>query len=298
MTVSCNVTAIVLNYRSAADTKRLLSELEEHPIDVIAVDNSSNSELSKWCGERGIDYHETGENCGYAGGNNAGIRAVRDETDYFLVLNPDTSIVDETFVGTLVETMERHPNIGALSPTIVSADGEEIYNLTSTFSKIIRVCSLIPPLSECDKPHVRTVDYLPGCAMLLRAEVVDEVGFLEEQFFLYFEEVEYCTRIRQHGYDVAITSATRIQHDDRDGSLLLDCPYQVYYNTRNRFLFAKLRFDGVAQAVVLILVLILALSSAFRAVRDGHAELTYPHALGVFDGLIGRYGRQRYLTNK
>lgn len=298
MSVSRNVTAIVLNYESSEETKGLLLDLQDQPLKAIVVDNSSNVALSRWCEERGIEYANTGENLGYAGGNNVGIEAASHQTDYFLILNPDTTIIDESCVKNMVDTMERHPELGLVSPTVVSESGQELYGLSSRFTRILREFSLVPPLPRYDDATVRPADFLPGSAMMIRAEVFNEVGLLDDRFFLYFEEIEFCFRVRQHGYKVAVISDARIVHDDPEGSLLLDRPYQVYYNTRNRFLFANLRFDGVARGVVMMLSLALALISASRVVKNGRAALVYPQALGVLDGLLGRHGRRRYPINE
>ena len=207
----CTTAIIIVNYNSVEDIKRLYDDyIKNIGEDFIVVDNNSSPDLKGWCDTVDVKYIDTGANMGYAGGNNRGINNKIDSYDYFWILNPDTNIIDLDVLDSLITTMGKYSNLGIVVPTIVDQNREQ-YNLPSRFEDILRKVNILPKLPENNSDLIYT-DHVPGSAILLRKDMIREIGLLDERFFLYVEETEYCYRARQHGYHVAIHRRSQIMH--------------------------------------------------------------------------------------
>jgi GT2 family glycosyltransferase len=177
------------------------------------------------------------ENYGYAGNNNIGIKAAVDQgADWVFVLNEDT-ILDNECLSLLVEAGERDKKIGILGPmvyhhdepdVIQSAGGElgphwEAYHLEQDE----------PDTGQHTHPH--EVRWISGCGIFVRREVIQQVGMIDERYFYYWEETEWCLRAGSNGWKVVHIPAARLWHKgvQRDNQ---PKPSVTYYATRNRLL--------------------------------------------------------------
>jgi GT2 family glycosyltransferase len=171
------------------------------------------------------------ENVGFARANNQMLR--RFATDYFLLLNPDAMLVAGA-VERMLEFMDRHPYAGACSPDIIGEDGAAQWFPTRfpTLWSEIAYCAtfLLPPLSWILSPWRRRrlerarrklngngrratgVDVLSGACLMIRRDVIETVGTLEESFFLFSEEADFCRRMRLAGWDRYWISGARVVH--------------------------------------------------------------------------------------
>lgn len=289
------VTALILNYDYEDETRELASRLTNFPLQTVIIDNSQNEDLRQWTSARGISYVPTEGNIGYAGGNNRGIEMFLEDTDYFLILNPDISSITKDSINTLVDTLEQHPEVGILSPKLRMNDGNHLSN-SSTLWSILRRLRVIPktPTSSGD---LRFCDFAQGGAMLIRSSVIESIGYFEESFFLYGEEIEYSLRARQNGFLVAVHDGVVVDHTNPTQLVSENIDYKVYYETRNRFLIGRLRFSGVNLVVYVLLTFLSIANESVRYARSGENEMVVPQLVGVWDGILGHFGRRRYLTN-
>jgi N-acetylglucosaminyl-diphospho-decaprenol L-rhamnosyltransferase len=162
-------------------------------------------------------------NLGYTGGNNLGLRESRGR--YVLLLNPDTEVLG-TALSTMVSFMDAHPAVGVLGPQLVWPDGSvqssrrrfpSLYTglIDSTFlekwfpqhPELIRFKVLDLP---DDVPH--EVDWVVGACLLVRREVVQQVGELDDGFFMYSEELDWQKRIKDAGWQVVYLPAVQVVH--------------------------------------------------------------------------------------
>jgi GT2 family glycosyltransferase len=163
------------------------------------------------------------QNLGYAGGNNAGVATAQGR--YLLLLNPDTVVMPEA-LSRLVHYMELHPGVGAVGPQLIWPDGSiqpsrrRFPTLGSLFWEstllgqwfphnryVAHYCMLdLPP----DQPQ--RVDWVVGAALLIRREAWQAVGPLDEAFFMYFEETDWCRRCVQAGWEIHYLPDVRIIH--------------------------------------------------------------------------------------
>jgi GT2 family glycosyltransferase len=239
------VSIIVLNYNGREDTLACLRSLEHvmYPnVNVIVVDNASSDGSADAIREAHpqMKLIETGANLGFTGGNNVGIHYALDHgADYIMLLNNDT-IVAPDMLNLMVEVMESDPQIGVTGPMIYYYSAPEtIWSAGGQIDWKRGTTSMIG-VNEEDKSQYgltpRSVDFVTGCALLVRREVWEKVGLLDDQFFMYYEETEWCVRASRAGYKIYHVPQAMLWHkislQEREAS-----PRTYYYMTRNRLLF-------------------------------------------------------------
>jgi len=236
------VAAIVLNYKAVEDTKNCVLSLQRsgYPnLEIVLVDNASQDgsvdELTRAFPH--LPLLVQAKNLGYAGGNNAGIRyALQRETDYVLIANDDV-VVQGDFLGPLVSLMERDHGVGVVAPKVLRATPpHEVFAAVGEFSRWR--CTSLDRGRNKDLYNSDTVecevDYVPGVLLLVRREVFETLGLLDERFFMYFEDVEFSRRVNTR-YRMMYTARSVALHKGgagrgwRNYSVLY-----LYYHTRNR----------------------------------------------------------------
>ncbi|HOI40366.1 MAG TPA: glycosyltransferase family 2 protein [Methanobacterium sp.] len=183
------------------------------------------------------------ENRGFPGGNNVGIRFAFEffDPDYILLLNNDT-VVDENFLGELVKNGESREDVGILGPKIYFYDEPETIwsagcKISWKLSRGIQIGCNEPDHGQYNKQ--REVDYVSGSAFLIKTEVIQKIGLMDEKYFLYFEETDWTLRATQVSYKSLYVPNALIWHKvSRSGGGITN-PIGLYYITRNRWIFMK-----------------------------------------------------------
>ena len=248
------VTIIVLNWNGLNDTVQCLESLSrlDHPFyEIVVVDNDSTDGSVPAIRARYPDVViiETGENLGYTGGNNVGIRyALGRGADYVLLLNNDT-VVDPAFLHILVDAAETESAVGIAGPTIYYYERPDVIWSVGGAIDWRRGSTRMMGLDERDEGQFgqvpRTVDFVTGCALLVKRAVLAQVGLLDERFFTYYEETEWCMRVARAGFKILHVPQAKIWH--KISPIAREASSQVhYYMTRNRLLFLKLARAGIA----------------------------------------------------
>jgi GT2 family glycosyltransferase len=246
--VQPSVAIIVLTYNGVADTLACLASLRslEYPrarVQVVVVDNASADATVAEVRARfpEVALIENGANLGFAAGNNVGLRyALAHGFDYALLLNNDTEVAPDSLVR-MVEQAERDPAIGVVGPTIYYYDAPELIWSAGGRIDWRRGTSLMDGTGVSDTGQYsapRSVDFVTGCALLVKREALKRAGLLDERFFMYYEETEWSVRVRRAGFTICHTPQAKIWHkiplDAR-----FDKEYLAYYMTRNRLLFLR-----------------------------------------------------------
>lgn len=193
--------------------------------EVIVSDNGSTDGSIEFIRKNFPQVHliENGRNLRFAKGNNVGIRASRGE--YVLILNPDT-ILHDGALDKMVDFADKHPEAGALGCRVVNLDGsyqEHVRPLPTIRSEWMSAFHLgtLTRFSEWFNPGVyagwngdgeRTVGWLAGCFVVVRAELLKSLGGFDEQFFYYYEDTDLCRRVWESGYSVLYTPDIAITH--------------------------------------------------------------------------------------
>lgn len=176
------------------------------------------------------------ENLGYAGNNNIGIQAAIEQgAEWILVLNDDT-VLEPSCLSSLIEVAESEPKIGILGPLVYHFDEPQIIQ---TAGGSLGRYWMIGHLGQDERDRgqfntVRDVDWISGCAILVRRELVEEIGMLDADYFLYWEEVEWCVRARKMGWRICHVPQAKLWHKGvKQYSNYQPKPYVTYYVTRN-----------------------------------------------------------------
>jgi hypothetical protein len=258
---------------------------------VVVVDNGSDDGSQEAIRERftSVTLLENGENLGFAGGNNVGISfALQRGADYVLLLNNDT-VVDPRCLTLLVDAADGNERIGIVGPTIYyfdepglvwSAGGRMDWRRGRPY--------LSPPSRDEDE-----VDYVTGCAMLVKSEVIRRIGLLDERFFMYFEEVDWCIRAKRVGFEVVHVPEAKVWHKISLEKQFAS-PRISYYMTRNRLLFLKKAGAGpIAWLYTLFLdYLRTILSWSIRPKYRGKRAQRDAMIRAISDFWRGRFGRR------
>jgi GT2 family glycosyltransferase len=246
-----SVHIVVLNWNGKSDTLECLTSLQSVSYPnrmIVVVDNGSTdgSEEAIKTAFPDVTFIQTGENLGYAEGNNVGIRhAMESGADFVFILNNDT-ITDSNVVTALVAEAEKNPNAAILGPKIYFYDRPDIINSAGGHLDYLTLARGHIGYGVRDDgttyASVAAVEWITGCAMLLRLSVLREVGFFDPDFFLICEELDLCTRIRKRGFEILFVPEAKLWHKVSaafDGNFsALYC----YYFFRNSLLYVWKNF--------------------------------------------------------
>lgn len=294
---------IVLNWQNVNDTLACLRSL--HKLDypnytVLVVDNASHNGSVETIRSifPEVTIIELPNNLGYAGGNNRGIaHALSDGADYIWLLNDDV-VVDKNSVTALVAVAQANPTVGFLGPKVyIQENPRRILTAGILLDEQFHAQHRgIGELDEGQYDEITAVDSLSGCALLASRKMIEDVGLLDEDYFAYREEVDWCYRAKQAGYKILLAPQAHVWHPDtrtRD----VDSPLVTYYMARNRLLFAKKHRLGhkyIARCLALYLIRI-----ANWTVRPKwrHKKREQRDALlrAVTDFGRGRFGRAEWI---
>ena len=247
------ITGIILNWNGAQDTLACLESLTDvsYPhFAILVVDNGSTDDSVKVIQTAfpDIELVETGENLGFAGGNNVGLRhALAMNTDYALLLNNDT-VVDPDFIEQLVTVVQENDRIGVVGPTIYYHSHPNTIWSAGGAIDWRRGWTWMVGLDEKDKGQFgttpRPVDFVTGCALMISRRALESAGLLDERFFMYYEETEWCVRVARAGFEIRHVPTARIWHKIAPQAQAVS-PFVHYYMTRNRLLFLKATNAGL-----------------------------------------------------
>lgn len=232
VSLSMDVSVIILNYK----TKELLRQCIEHvrrtnpaiQYEIIIVDNASKDGSVQMSQSTYPDVrvYEMERNGGFAAGMNFGMRHARG--NYVLLINPDVQLEPDT-MHTLWSFLQREPFVAVVGPKLINRDG-------STQLSCFRFPSLLVPLyrrsplgrlwfareklrryllSTWDHLENRPVDWILGACMMVRRSALERVGMMDERFFLYFEDTDWCRRFWRHGYRVYYLADAHVLHHHR-----------------------------------------------------------------------------------
>ena len=244
MTTPPLVYIIVLNWNGWQDTIECIEsclKLTYPRYRIVIVDNGSADGSVLKLQERfpGIDILQAGKNLGFAGGNNVGIRhALEQGADYVWLLNNDT-IVDPTALAELVNAAKVSDAVGIVGSKIYFFSKPDVIWFAGGFIRYSRGTSVHRGQLERDEGQyneISEVDYITGCSLLIKHEVVAKVGLMDERFFLLFEEADWNQRAKEQGYKILYVPLSKVWHKV-SVSIGADSPAYYYYLIRNSLLF-------------------------------------------------------------
>jgi GT2 family glycosyltransferase len=232
-----------------------LKRIEYSNYHILVVDNGSTdgSVVGIKAAFPDIRLLETHENLGFAGGNNRGIKlALEDGADYVLLLNNDTE-VDSNFLSELVKAAESSQGVGIVGSKIYYySEPKQLWFAGGRINFYTGDTHHIGEreLDEGKYDRIGDTGYVSGCSMLIKRKVLEDIGTLDETFFLYYEDSDFCARARRHGYRIVYAPASVVWHKvSSTAGKVKDL--QLFYGTRNMLIFEK-RNAGLQHLVVFL----------------------------------------------
>ena len=206
MTVKASVDAVIVSFRSARTLRESVGPLAAVPgAHVVVVDNASDDDSLATIADLAVDAVRAPRNGGFAYGCNLGI--ARGAAPYVLLLNPD-AVLGARDLDVLVGVLEREPNVGLVAPRIMDADGRLVASrrrfpgVATAWGQALMLHRLLPRTDELlhgGDDLASDPDWVSGSCMLVRRDVLERIGGLDEGFFLYSEDTDLCRRIRDAG---------------------------------------------------------------------------------------------------
>jgi len=248
------IAIIVINWNTYKLTFECLKSLEKityknHTVFLVdngSVDGSGDKLYSEF---PKTFYLKNEKNIGFTGANNLAIeKAIKQNFDYVLLLNSDTEVIPN-FLGHLVKRMEIAKTLAAVQPLILNyGKGDTIWNAGGSFNRFFGL-SITRNKNKIYAPELKIdslTEWISGCCILVKTDVIKEIGLLDDRFFAYFEDVDWSIRMKSKGYKLGVEPKSIIYHH-QSGSLVKNntsnegalSPYAYYLNLRNHIYLIK-----------------------------------------------------------
>ncbi len=258
------VSFLTVNYHQPEVTILLLESLQKltYPNwECVVVNNGDDEPVLKGSikNQANIKYINTGANLGFAGGNNAGLSLCTGEYIYFI--NNDVE-VEPGLLEPMMECFRENPNIGMLSSKIIFYDDKRIIQYAGA-TELNPYTLRNSGIGFGEQDHGQYDDcnptaFIHGASMVIPAKVIDEVGPMYEEYFLYYEEYDWCQRIKDAGYQIFYCGKSKVYHKESI-STGANSPLKTYYLTRNRLLFARRNYSGLTWLISFLYFSVVAL---------------------------------------
>lgn len=217
--INWNVQELLASCLASID--RNMKQLALPSVETVVIDNASTDGSVEMVSEKfpWVKLVVNEQNSGFAKANNQGIALCTG--DYILLLNPDTQLHDFALQRMIIY-LDEHPDVGAVGPYLENPDGTLQYSCYPTPSLRRESMRLLNPnrnaghgayaMHEWSTTQPREVDVIQGACLMIRRKVFQQVGLLDESYFIYTEEVDLCTRIQQAGWKIVWVPTARVVH--------------------------------------------------------------------------------------
>ncbi|MCK5346069.1 MAG: glycosyltransferase family 2 protein, partial [Candidatus Heimdallarchaeota archaeon] len=245
-----------------------LMNLSYPSFSIVLVDNGSSDDSGRRLTEKYPKIHhiQTEKNLGFAGGNNVGIRYILDQgIPYVLLLNNDTEVIQPDFLTGLVNEINQQECLGAIGPRVRGMDGSDEDTILPfpTIRNTI-ICTLGQYRNDLDQKQF--ADSITGCCVLVRSEVIKQIGYFDEQFFIYGEETEWFFRMRQSGWKVGYLPIASIIHKGASSSKNIE-DSKIYIEGRSNVIYTLVKHNQIIRATIMFVLMFLFL--IFRIILFG-----------------------------
>jgi hypothetical protein len=267
-----DLSIVVVNWNVRELLRRCLSSVYRAAgasleLEVIVVDNASTDGSVAMLGEGFPQVHliANDENLGFTKGNNQAI--AQSQGRYVLLLNPDTEVVGDA-LSTMVQYLEAHPRVGVLGPQLLNPDGSvqssrrRFPTLATAFLESTVLQQWFPHnrvlehyyIRDRGDDEVQEVDWVVGACLLARRQAIEQAGLLDEGFFMYSEEMDWCRRFKEQGWQAVYLPKAQVIHHEAKSSEQVK-PLQHIQFQRSKVLYFR-KHQGRWQAEILRLFLL------------------------------------------
>jgi N-acetylglucosaminyl-diphospho-decaprenol L-rhamnosyltransferase len=258
-----SLTIVILSYNSQFWLKKTLQTLKkyylaktESEVKVVVVDNASTDDTAAMVRQqfRWVELISQDENRGYAAGNNVALKTVK--TTYAMLLNSDVEFTEDSNLDILLEYLQHHSDVGVITPRIEYTSGNPdlashrgeptLWASFTFFVGLERVFSKSKWFAQYHQLYkgfddVHQIDACSGAAMIVRTSAMKKVGLLDERFFMYAEDLDWCKRFREAGFAIIYHPSVKVIHH-KYKSGLLSSSRQIVTKTKGHFYDTMLQY--------------------------------------------------------
>lgn len=297
-TRAAGISAVVLNYRTAEQAwlaVRSLQTSRTPPSEILIVDNASGDGSAERLRSslEGVRIIESPHNAGFSGGCNIGIRAALGAGAGLVLLVNSDAVLAPDALDHLLAALARNPNLGVAAPVLLSREEPDHVSSAgisfSTRTGRMRHRGAGRRVAALDPGPVHTVDAVSGCVMLIRREVFEQVGFLDEAYFFSFEDIDFCLRARSAGFQTGCVQDAVAYHEG-GRTIGRRSARRIYFGTRNHLRLAARA--GARGGLPLRMGMVVGLNAAYVLMSPEAPLVRGASALvrGAWHHFTGRYG--------
>ena len=214
---------------------------------IVLIDNESQKDLSnEFEKNKNIHIIKNEKNEGFARANNQAIKySIKNGFDYILLLNNDT-IIKYDLLGSLIK-QSNTLNQQIIQPLILNYDGSKIWNAGGTINNFFGTFHTLKKgkIFKNFKSNSCLTEWFTGCCVFINTDIFKDIGYFDERFFAYYEDIDFSIRLKKMGYSIALMTDSHLQHYESASSKSINktegnlSPYVHYLNIRNHILLLK-----------------------------------------------------------
>lgn len=290
------VSVITVNYGRWELTGRCVRSVElskDADVRITVVDNASPGPVPEWIeAHSGLRLLKLRENRGFAGGSNAGFEAaLEDGADYAFFLNNDAEVLPDTVRG-LADYLESSERTGIAAPAVYRASDPEI--LWSAGADLRRWKMRYEQVDVPEELRLHgggmEVDFVSGCAMMVRTGLFRSTGGFRDDFFMYYEDADLCRKVSESGFGIAVVPSLKVLHRVASTGGGERSRLAVYFSERNRIVLSRDVLPPLTRSAFMVYksAVLLAYTLKFL-LRQGPGLVPWVWR-GYIDGIAGRTG--------
>ena len=295
-----SISIILLNWNGCNETIqciKMLQKIDYKNYKIILVDNGSRDDSVKILKEKfpNIDMITIEHNKGFSGGANVGMQyALKNKPEYILLLNNDAK-VKHNFLSELVKVAESNKKIGIVGSMVYYQNNKRLIQSAGGYKNFKGLYPFKGPYQDkIDNGQFKKnilVDTMSGCSMLIKREVIEKIGMLDENHFIYAEDIDFCVRAKKAGYLLYTAVKSKVWHKvsassgGREKNLTF-----LYYNTRNLIYFSKKHLKFNEKIIYNFYYLFGRLCTVGKFFLQGEYKPVQAILIGIIHGYIGRMG--------
>jgi GT2 family glycosyltransferase len=284
------ISIIILNWNGKKITEACLDSIKKQTskdYEVILIDNASTDGSSKYLKKKFpfIKLIQNKKNLGYAGGNNLGVKQVKG--DYILILNNDV-VLDKNFLKELWINRKKADILGVKNYYFDKKN--VIWTIGSKVNKFTMKAKLMGKgLVDSGNIDKIKIDHAVGSAMLINRKVIDKIGFLNENYFAYYEETEWQTRAQKSEFKISWVPTAKLWHKVGFSTGGGRTPLSAYYLVRNRGYFIKrwAKYKLIAYLIWLIEIIMRVIYGLIKNYQ--YAKMSFRGMIDFFMGKKGKF---------
>lgn len=245
------VFVLILNYRNYQETSNCVANLLRSDLptgtEIVVLDNTHDTKSQEDLVRNfpKVKLITNFQNKGFAGGNNPGIRhALNSRASHILLINPD-AIVHSQFLKRLINSLNKHADAGLIAPALEHKEKNQTMFGLEGYMDWKKAQARHVNLEKILKSHkLRKAEFVSFACALIKAEVFQKIGFLDEGYFMYLEDVDFCLRAREAGFDIFLDPSVIVYHQTSSSFRRPTDKLKISFRSQMRFISKWLKFPN------------------------------------------------------